>query len=309
MQCLRRMKIWAKKKAHRIDHKPMRLLCWLIVGIVLVFGLVVALTKKCDWGETGYAAFGSLFSALAFAGMIVTVLLQRSELQEQRKELRAQRHELEGQKKELEVQNRTAQLQRFENSFFHLLDNFTKTVTELRIENRFQGSRKHIHYNVAIYFEEEIKKRGNNFIRFGRKGTITDIHYTFNHLPFCCKKFLHEYYLIVHFILNHAAFEKDNSHINDYISILNTTLYNSEYIFLFYDGIIHDDRRHLINKYKLFSNYILQHTEFRPCAHWHILFFSSSAFGSGYGKYIKDYNLEGKTLADYLPEESSLSNI
>lgn len=92
----------------------MRLFWWLTAIITAAF-----IACMLIWGlkESVYTAFGSFFTALAFVGVIVTVLLQRAELQEQRKELRAQRIELEGQKRELEIQNRTAQLQRFENSF------------------------------------------------------------------------------------------------------------------------------------------------------------------------------------------------
>lgn len=304
MQCLRRMKIWAKKKAHRIDHKPMRLLCWLIVGIVLVFGLVVALTKKCDWGETGYAAFGSLFSALAFAGMIVTVLLQRSELQEQRKELRAQRHELEGQKKELEVQNRTAQLQRFENSFFHLLEGFKKTVEGLE-GKKFSAFNSFGLQSISDIFEEYYtefygRQRKHN------ETIICIINKILTEMPSITKKLFLEYFLIIDFIITHDAFLNNLSKISKYITILNTTLKNREYQILFYAAIA-NNKIDIVNKYKLFSMYSLKNDSHLPFDYRHILFFSSSAFGSDYDEYIKKYHLEGKTLADYFPEASSPS--
>lgn len=49
-----------------------------------------------------------LISALAFAGMIVTFVLQRKELEVQRKEFFSQ--------------NETLRLQRFENTFFNMID-------------------------------------------------------------------------------------------------------------------------------------------------------------------------------------------
>ena len=112
--CARRL--WHRLHwSHLLQH-PMRLF---VLLMVLITGMFLPCIVMDDNGAT-YTGFGSLFTAYAFAGVIVTVLLQRAELQEQRKELRAQRIELEGQKRELEIQNRTAQLQRFENSFFHL---------------------------------------------------------------------------------------------------------------------------------------------------------------------------------------------
>lgn len=125
----RRSRILIKRQWRRFEKHPMRLFWWLTAIITAAF-----IACMLIWGlkESVYTAFGSFFTALAFVGVIVTVLLQRAELQEQRKELRAQRIELEGQKRELEIQNRTAQLQRFENSFFHLIDKFSNTVKELK---------------------------------------------------------------------------------------------------------------------------------------------------------------------------------
>ena len=122
----RRSRIITKRQWRRFEKHPMRLFWWLTGIITGIFILCIIFAGS---SETAYTAFGSYFTALAFVGVIVTVLLQRAELQEQRKELRAQRIELEGQKRELEIQNCTAQLQRFENGFFHLLDNF-KTILE-----------------------------------------------------------------------------------------------------------------------------------------------------------------------------------
>ena len=135
---LRRLAVCARRLWHRLRlshllQHPMRLFGLLLIGITLAF--MWCMHK--DTGGVAYTGFGSLFTAYAFAGVIVTVLLQRAELQEQRKELRAQRIELEGQKRELEIQNRTAQLQRFENSFFNLLNIFKGTLYTIKNKNIF----------------------------------------------------------------------------------------------------------------------------------------------------------------------------
>ena len=126
----RRPRIIIKRQWRRFEKHPMRLFWWLTGIITAIFILCIIFT---DDKGTVYTAFGSYFTALAFVGVIVTVLLQRAELQEQRKELRAQRIELEGQKRELEIQNRTAQLQRFENSFFN------RTYVQSLVILRLQG--------------------------------------------------------------------------------------------------------------------------------------------------------------------------
>jgi len=94
----------------------------ILVTIVIIglWGLTYYLLK--DLGETKRGTFGdmfgsvnALFSGLALAGIILTILLQRKELKLQREELRDTR-------KEFETQNETLKLQRFENTFFNLLN-------------------------------------------------------------------------------------------------------------------------------------------------------------------------------------------
>lgn len=61
-----------------------------------------------------FGSINALFSGLALAGIIFTILLQRLELGYQRSELRETR-------KEFIIQNKTLKTQRFENTFFNLL--------------------------------------------------------------------------------------------------------------------------------------------------------------------------------------------
>lgn len=304
MQFFRWVKVMCRKKALYLLRHPMKLFWRMIVFIVVVFNAIVILTKLYCWGEAGYTALGSLFTALAFAGMIATVLLQRIELKEQRKELHAQRQELEGQKEELKIQNRTAQLQRFENSFFHLLDNFRKTVAAMRAESvPYKGHSSYT--DVSIAFRATIISRMIYYQKWSKKEIFLDINNEVTSLPESCKKFFYEYYLIVHFILNHAAFAANKSEVNNYLAMLNTVLGPGEYFLLFYNSIADSDRRYLINQYALFENYILLNSKYSPCEPWHILFFEPSAFGPDYEEYIKTSNLKGKTLADFLPQEQT----
>lgn len=98
---------------------------WLtIFGVVLAWGLVwVFLLPLEDRGTIGdmFGVVNALFSGLAFAGIIFTVLLQSRELQLQRRELSLTRAELEGQRHQLEAQNETLRKESFEHTFFALL--------------------------------------------------------------------------------------------------------------------------------------------------------------------------------------------
>jgi hypothetical protein len=74
-----------------------------------------------------FGSINALYSGLAFAGIIFTILLQRKELKYQREELRETR-------KEFEIQNKTLKLQRFENTFFNLLSLHHQIVDSIDLD-------------------------------------------------------------------------------------------------------------------------------------------------------------------------------
>lgn len=88
-----------------------------------------------------FGAVNALFSGLAFAGLIYTIMLQRKDLKLQRQDLKLQRKELELTRKEMEEQtaefekqNETLKIQRFENTFFNMLSQFQEVVNSLYVK-------------------------------------------------------------------------------------------------------------------------------------------------------------------------------
>lgn len=80
-------------------------------------------------------AINALFSALAFAGVIFAIILQKKELVLQREELEQTREELKGQKEEFIQQNETLRRQRFENTFFQMMSLQQEIVNTLSYSN------------------------------------------------------------------------------------------------------------------------------------------------------------------------------
>ena len=107
-------------------YRDFRILIWLGIGCFIVFGLFLLLTNVifCNPNEFGDSAGATngLFSALAFAGVIYAIFLQKDELSLQRQELKNTRKEIAGQKREFQMQNKTLKHQRFENTFFQMLN-------------------------------------------------------------------------------------------------------------------------------------------------------------------------------------------
>jgi len=101
----------------------------LAIVVVVLWAVNMAaywLWPSVDAGNRGifgdiFGVSASLFSALAFAGLIIAILLQKEELEYQREELRLTREEMRGQKEQLEGQKRQMEIQNFENRFFQMV--------------------------------------------------------------------------------------------------------------------------------------------------------------------------------------------
>lgn len=301
---LRRLAVYARRLWHRLRlshllQHPMRLFGLLLIGITLAF--MWCMHK--DTGGVAYTGFGSLFTAYAFAGVIVTVLLQRAELQEQRKELRAQRIELEGQKRELEIQNRTAQLQRFENSFFNLLNIFKGTLYTIKNKNIFPTEKDFPDLLPDEYCttSQQYFKKTSRCLHIANAGydkTISYLKKDLSNLSYDTKVFLKNYHLIINFIISCELFKTNNGQEYIYINTVNNLLTNNEFLLIIIDAICFPDKIKIINKYHLLSNFSLE--EYDLPEYFYVLFFAPQAFGDDYEEYIRLNGLQGKTLEDFL---------
>lgn len=101
-----------------------------ILSWVLIDNLISSPTDRGTFGDK-FGAVNALFSGLAFAGLIVTLLYQKEELKLQREELAETRKELNAQRLEFQEQNKTLHRQRFENTFFNMLSLQQEIVANL----------------------------------------------------------------------------------------------------------------------------------------------------------------------------------
>jgi hypothetical protein len=106
--------------------------------IAFLIVIVIWLVLPRFFPDDKYAATNALFSGLAFAGLLIAVLLQREELQLQRKELKDTREVLESQKEQLEGQKRQMEIQNFENRFFQMLAMWNELRRHLEPRYQYQ---------------------------------------------------------------------------------------------------------------------------------------------------------------------------
>lgn len=243
----------------------------LVVGLWLINRQMLISNSPEVRGTFGdmFGAVNSVFSGLAFAGIIITIYLQREELKEQREELRLTR-------KEFEIQNTTLKLQRFENTFFNLLTLQNTIINSMSISKTKSVvtgiSTQHMLYEIkgrdviADSYIEMIdyldKNSGEDFkvtyeTYFQKKQAILG-HY-FRHL-----------YNIFKFVsdtdFNNANEEnqkdpdivaKENFIIQyKYTSMVRAQFSNHEFVWLFYNGLSIKGAKFkpIIEKYALLNN-------------------------------------------------------
>jgi len=138
----------SNKKEDIKEETDSRFILVSVIVTVIIIGLWIGTyfllkdMKPAQRGTIGdmFGSINALFSGLALAGIILTIMLQRKELKLQREELRDTR-------KEFETQNETLKLQRFENTFFNVLNQHHQIVNAIDF----------------IYYKNKEKEKKMNF--------------------------------------------------------------------------------------------------------------------------------------------------
>ena len=272
-------------KQNNNDNKS-RLWIWIvlaIIGVIAAWGLswwlinknIDCSTERGTFGDM-FGAVNALFSGLAFAGLIVTLLYQKEELKLQREELKDTRNELNAQKLEFQEQNKTMKRQRFENTFFNMLSLQQEIVANLSFEyyaspnirphnipeeifyrgvpkgqfhgrEVFEGIYKHavIEYNGIRYLDGIYKLLSNSgYAIYSNISITTRFDHYFRHL-----------YRIVKYVDSSDLISDDERY--EYACIARSQLSDYELVMLFYNCLTANGRakfKPLIEKYSIFNN-------------------------------------------------------
>ena len=275
---------------HNNEETKSQLWIWIIiaiVGVIALWGLswwlihknIDCSTERGTFGDM-FGAVNALFSGLAFAGLIVTLLYQKEELKLQREELRETRNELNAQKLEFQEQNKTMKRQRFENTFFNMLSLQQEIIANLSYEyyaspnirphnipeeifykgapkgqlhgrETFEGIYKHaiIEYNGARHADGIIKiLKQNGYIAYPVISATTRFDHYFRHL-----------YHIYKFVDTSDLIEDSERY--DYACIIRSQLSDYELVMMFYNCLTANGRdkfKPLIEKYAVFNNLRLE---------------------------------------------------
>lgn len=219
-----------------------------------------------------YGPLNTLFSGLAFCGIIFTIILQS-------KELKLQREELANTRKEFETQNETLKVQRFENTFFNLLNLHHQIVNSMdityyKMKEKANGITRFV---VNINEEKEsVKLSGRDVFKYQydklHKEMKDDpnsyelkymLHYEKSHTDF--GHYFRNLYRMIKLVDTTSFFYEDSVVSENeifqmkyrYISIIRSQLSDYELLWLFYNCISPNGRekfKPLIEKYSFLKN-------------------------------------------------------
>lgn len=257
-----------------------RLWIWIIIAIVGViamwglswWGINKFIDEPTNQGTFGdmFGAVNALFSGLAFAGLIVTLLYQKEELKLQREELKETRNELNAQKLEFQEQNKTMKRQRFENTFFNMLslqqeivanisfdevktifDFHTHTQDEQRTSYNGRSLFREMYLNLKVSIDKKQFYQGvkgaiqaNNYSAYSYISATTRFDHYFRHL-----------YRIFKYVDTSDLITDDERY--EYACIVRSQLSDYELVMLFYNCLTSNGRekfKPLIEKYVIFNN-------------------------------------------------------
>lgn len=200
------------------------------------------------------AVINGLFSGLAFAGVISAIFMQRNELELQREELSVTRAELHAQREEFQIQNDTLKQQRFENTFFNMMqlqqqitDNITFSFTTDEYTNKYDSNAvlpssliRTVNGREAfrVAFEECPHKIRNGKYVEGMRGVIGELgldgYATFSTSTYFDHYFRH-IYRILKFVYSSPLINNHDRY--EYAAMLRGQLSRYELVWLYYNGL------------------------------------------------------------------------
>ena len=257
-------------KETKSDYKTIAI-CVSIITIFIWALSFLLFTTSWDKDERGtfgdmFGAVNALFSGLAFAGLIVTLIMQHEELGLQREELAQTNDELAAQREEFAAQTKTMKIQRFENTLFNMLSLQQGRINSLDYipqDGADPNPESRGKYVFDVFYNKKITKfqYGNERQIMGIKGLIqyeNDIqaYRRVSEISIFDSYFRHLYRIFKYIDESQLI---DDTERYSYSCIVRAQLSEYELLLLFYNALTIDDNgiykfKNLIEKYAIFNN-------------------------------------------------------
>ena len=183
-----------------------------------------------------FGGVNALFSGLAFAVLIFTLIQQRAELALQRKELQLTRNELAGQKEQLVNQNNTLVLQRFENTFFQLLRLHNEIVQAIDLHT--PGGAPRIGRDCFVSFSKSLMTNLNGIRTHGSSLSMDQIETAYKNFYQHTEGNIAHYFRSLYHLLKFVdASDLTADRKKFYTNLVRAQLSTQELFILFFNGL------------------------------------------------------------------------
>ena len=197
--------------------------------LVLVVNLLsIGKSSFGEWGDFFGGVLNPIFTLLTFTGVLITIVLQQTELRESRAEMRRSADALQEQTKSLQRQN-------FESTFFQMLSVHTALVGAIDLvddENRTTRGRDcfNVFYTrLNKIYREQLEKSNGKY----SDDNVLNLSY-----QLFWKKHQVELGHYFRYLYNIVRFVKESAYVDGpYIRLLRAQLSDQETLLLFYNCI------------------------------------------------------------------------
>lgn len=235
---------------------------WILLGLGFIIGIIGFLAHHFGWdwnlnllGDYVGGVVGSTWSLAGLFIIYVAFLGQRIQLIQQKLELRYNQFEVRATRNELIEQNKTLRQQRFENTFFQMLNLHHQIVNAIDFPHpanvKGRDCFKHIYEKRFEILCRNLKNE-EKLDSFGIGRTLLQYEKIFKENQSDFSHYFRNLYTITKFI-----HQSDNEDKQKYIDILRAQLSTHELLLLFYNGLSDYGNKKfkpLIEKYALLKN-------------------------------------------------------
>lgn len=242
-----------KNKLQDISSIEKRIQCYtiiawffIIIGIIFAFIIIIwpylVPNYKLTFMEVGtyysgiltgtFSLAGLLFVYVAYLGQRISIVNQQEELKLTRYEMKSTRDELEGQKNQMIQQNKNIEQQRFEDTFFNMMNLFNSIINDMKIGKDIVG--RQCFNNIFRYISDTFKTNINygpdkNNIRVTINTSYKEVYDRYNYILDHYFRFLTH---LIKFVKESTFYDK-----NKYIGVIKAQLSIKEQCILFYNII------------------------------------------------------------------------
>lgn len=221
----------------------------IIVFVINLFSLFIKDTSFGTWGDFFGGVLNPILTFLTFMGLLITIILQQTELKQSREEFKGQKVSLENQE--------------FDNKFFqmlNLLNNITDNLTIKEGKKVFNGKdtfrylKNKFHNSIQNTYSDDLVNQNiedEKFIYF--KNEFDELN---NEYDTTFKYYFINLYQILKYIDTYA---ENKNEAKEYTNMLRAQLTKNELVLLAYNAIgvqnfTTNDYQKLVEKYEFFEH-------------------------------------------------------